>query len=342
MAHHPGDLDLQYVEASGRTVAFRATGPSDGRPILLVHGWPQSSWAWRHQLVDLAQRGYRVIAPDLRGVGASSTYSSHSDYALRHHVGDLIALLDALGVERATWVGHDWGAPIVWAALRHHPERFSAAGSISTPYDTLEKGFEQVTAFVRRDVYPEDEYPAGQMDYYRFYSEDFAAAQSHFEADVPAFFTAILRGDAPHQEDVVWPTATVRRRGGWFDGGPAPRMEIDRTVIDDNDLRQFVEEYSRTGFFGTNSFYMNDDDNRAFVAEAGDSLITIPTLLIIGGHDYVNDAAYSDLAEPMRAACRNLDERVVGAAHWIHQERPEEVNNAIADLADRGAAWPLS
>jgi soluble epoxide hydrolase/lipid-phosphate phosphatase len=331
-------LPLQQRRVGQRVIAYRESGPSEGQPIVLVHGWPQTSWAWRHQLGGLAARGYRVIAPDLRGTGGSSLFEHHEDYALRHHVTDLIALLDTLNVRRATWVGHDWGAPVVWSAARHHPERFAAGGSLSTPYDTLERGFERISSFVRREVYPEVEFPAGQMDYYLFYGEHFAQAQRDFEADVSAFFANVLRSDDPGQENVVWPTATVRRRGGWFDGAAAPTIEPDRSVISDDDLKRFVDDYSRTGFFGVNALYMNDEDNRAFVSEAARERIEFPALLVIGLQDYVNDAAYSELATPMRELCDDLDIRKVQAGHWVHQERPGEVTDAIDALARRGAA----
>lgn len=336
------DLPLQQIQIDGQVIAYRESGPLDGQPVVLVHGWPQTSWAWRHQLAELGARGYRVIAPDLRGTGGSTVFKHHDDYALRHHVGDLIALVDALEIDRATWVGHDWGAPAVWSAARHHPERFAAGGSLSTPYDTLEKGFERVASFVRRDVYSEKEFPAGQMDYYQFYAEQFDAALKQFEADIPAFFANLLRGDEPGQQHVVWPTATVRRRGGWFDGGPAPAREPDPTVISAGDLERFVEDYSRTGFFGVNSLYMNDDDNRAFVEQAGRDRVGFPALLVIGRHDYVNDAAYSELASPMHELCDDLDIRGVDAGHWVHQERSAEVTDAIDELARRGAPRRLT
>ncbi len=326
------------VNVGDHVIAYRESGPAGGQPIVLVHGWPQTSWAWRHQLEGLASRGYRVIAPDLRGTGGSSVFARYQDYALRHHVRDVMALLDILEVRRATWVGHDWGAPVVWSAARRHPERFAAGGSLSTPYDTLERGFERISAFVRRDVYPETDFPAGQMDYYLFYRENFALAQRHFEADVTAFFANVLRSDDPGQQHAVWPTATVRRRGGWFDGAAAPRIEPDRRVVSDDDVQRFVDDYSRTGFFGVNALYMNDEDNRAFVDEASRPRIEFPVLLVIGFQDYVNDAAYSELAAPMRELCDDLDIRTLAAGHWVHQERPLEVTDAIDALARRGAA----
>jgi pimeloyl-ACP methyl ester carboxylesterase len=97
--------------------------------------------------------------------------------------------VDALGIDRAIWIGHDWGAPVVWTTARHHPQRFQAVGSLSTPYDTLERGFERMVSFVRRDVYPEQTYPAGQFDYDSD-NRSFVASARRSQIEVPTLFVA--------------------------------------------------------------------------------------------------------------------------------------------------------
>src|SRR6056300_1077885 len=108
-----GDHDMFYL----------AAGPEDGPLIVFVHGWPELGYSWRHQLPVLGGLGFRAIAPDLRGHGGSTVYDCHEDYRLEKHVGDLLALLDRIGAPRAVWVGHDWGAPVVWSIANHHPGR---------------------------------------------------------------------------------------------------------------------------------------------------------------------------------------------------------------------------
>ena len=102
---------------------YLAAGPEDGPVVLFLHGWPELSISWRHQLPVFAGLGFRAIAPDMRGYGRSSTYASTDAYAQEHIVADMLELVDHLGRERAVWVGHDWGAPVVWNIASHHPER---------------------------------------------------------------------------------------------------------------------------------------------------------------------------------------------------------------------------
>ena len=113
----------EHVAQSARHSTFYlACGPVDGPPMIFVHGWPELSSSWRHQLPCFGALGFRAIAPDMRGYGGSSVYPRHEDYALEHAVADMLELLQSLGRERAVWVGHDWGSPVVWSLASHHPE----------------------------------------------------------------------------------------------------------------------------------------------------------------------------------------------------------------------------
>ncbi len=166
----------------------------------------------------------------MRGYGRSSVYTRREDYALAHTVRDMIELLDALGRERAVWVGHDWGSPVVWHMASHHPERCFGVANLCVPY--IAKGFApaNLLALVDRSVYPEQEFPAGQWEYQLFYEENFPAATKAFETNVTNTVKALFRKGNPAGKGKPSRTALVRRDGGWFGGaGQAPDLPLIRT-----------------------------------------------------------------------------------------------------------------
>ena len=156
------------VKTDRHTTFHLACGAEDAPVIVFVHGWPELSISWRHQLPCFAGLGFRAVAPDMRGYGRSSVYSRHEDYALEHTVEDMVELLDALGREKALWVGHDWGSPVVWSLASHRPERCFGVANLCVPY--FAKGFapDILVPLVDRSVYPFPQYPAGQWEYQLF------------------------------------------------------------------------------------------------------------------------------------------------------------------------------
>ena len=125
----------EHVAASARhTTGYLACGPEDGPLLVFVHGWPELSISWRHQLPFFGALGFRAVAPDMRGYGRSSVYPRHEDYQLRESTADMIELLDSLGRERAVWIGHDWGSPVVWSLASQHPDRCHGVANLCVPY----------------------------------------------------------------------------------------------------------------------------------------------------------------------------------------------------------------
>lgn len=309
-------------------VFFLACGPEDGVPIVFVHGWPELSWSWRHILTHFGAMGFRAIAPDMRGYGRSGVYAEFGAYSLRHQVGDLVGLADALGIDRAIWVGHDWGAPAVWSVASHHPDRCHAVAGLCVPYRTLEFGMEHLLPLVDRTIYPEDRDRYGQWAYQRFYVERFDRATSVMEADPDRTVRALFRRGKPEGLGQRSPHADIFANGGWFGGADvAPDVERDAAVISDLDRAIYVEALSRNGFFGPNAYYRNDDANKAYTLEAvNDGRLDMPVLFLAGRYDVTCEAVDSRLAEPMRDSCTRLTERIVHSGHWMAQERPDRVN----------------
>jgi pimeloyl-ACP methyl ester carboxylesterase len=323
----------EHVAKSNRHATFYlACGAAPATPILFLHGWPELSISWRHQLPVFAGLGFRAIAPDMRGYGRSDVPQRHEDYALELIVADMIELIDSIGAEKAVWVGHDWGAPVVWSIAQHHPERCHAVAALSVPY--IPEGFSvnALLPLIDRNLYPEDKYPYGQWDYQVFYLENFARASAGFEADVRATVRALFRAGNPDGRGKSDRLAFVRANGGWF--GPdnkAPDRQRDERVIDEEAEASYVAALSRNGFFGPDSWYLNAETNADYAKRARKNWrLTMPTLFLHGAYDYTCETIDSRLAEPMRASCADLTESVVPSGHWMAQEKPAHVNAALA------------
>ena len=161
-----------------------------GPLVLLVHGFPESWYSWRHQLHALADAGYRAVAIDVRGYGRSSAPPAIEDYRMLRHVGDNVGLVHALGEERAVIVGHDWGAPIAWTSALLRPDVFRAVAGLSVPYSAA--GNARPTQVFRA--------MAGDEEFYIEYFQKPGRAEVELEQDVARwllgfYFTA--SGDAP-------------------------------------------------------------------------------------------------------------------------------------------------
>jgi pimeloyl-ACP methyl ester carboxylesterase len=327
------------TKTARHTTFYLAAGPEEGPPVIFIHGWPELSISWRHQLPALASLGFRAIAPDMRGYGRSSVYSRHEDYAQEHIVRDMIELLDSLGIERAVWVGHDWGSPVAWNLASHHPERTEAVANLCVPYYTIDRGLEHTLALVDRALYPADEFPYGQWDYMRYYEESFAEAIAPMDANVERFVRILFRKGNPEGEGQRALTATARRGHGML-GAELPDLPRDADVVTAEDLSVYVSALQRHGFFGPSSWYMNHPANAAYGRTSkDDGYLSMPALFLNARYDYVCECTHSRLPEPMRIYCRDLSEVTIRSGHWLAQEKPLEVNAALVNWLATKVPW---
>jgi pimeloyl-ACP methyl ester carboxylesterase len=337
------------VKTPRHTTGYLACG-AEGAPLLIFcHGWPELSLSWRHQLPAFAALGFRCIAPDMRGYGRSSTYTRHEDFAQEAIVADMLELLASLGRapghDRAVWIGHDWGSPVVWNMAAHHADKTVGVASLCVPY--LAAGFtlDTVVPLVDRSVYPEAEHPAGQWDYQFFYEESFDKAHASFEANIRNVVKALFRKGNPDAVGKPSRTAAVRKAGGWLGGGAWPDLPRDADVLTEQDMEAYIAALTRNGFFGPDSWYMNHKLNGAYAKRAPNGgKLAMPVLFLHGLYDQTCETVHSRLAEPMRKDCADLTEVVVKSGHWMAQEKPVEVNAALARwLATKlPDYWPAS
>lgn len=342
------------IRTERHTTFYLSCGAAEGPPLIFVHGWPELSISWCHQLPVFADVGFRAIAPDMRGYGRSSVPGRHEDYSQEEIVGDMIELIDALGVEKAVWVGHDLGSGVVWSIAQQHPERCHGVASLCVPYGPYGFAPENSIALVDRTTYPEAQFPAGQWDYQLFYRESFDAACAAFEANVRSTVKLLFRGGDPAGRGQPAFTANVRANGGWFGPGQgAPDLPRDERVLTLEEENCYTAALQRNGFFGPDSWYMNGDANVAYAARARANWnLDMPVLFLHAAYDYVAETLDSRWAEPMRVHCPNLTEAVVKSGHWMAQEKAVDVNAHLArwlatqlpqlwPATEHPQSWPL-
>lgn len=290
----------------------------DGPLVLLLHGFPELWYSYRHQLPALAAAGYHAVAPDVRGYGESDKPYAVEAYAMRELIRDYLGLLDALGEETAVIVGHDWGAPMAWTSAALHPERYRAVVGMSVPY------------LPRGPMPPLEMMKARFQDnfFYILYFQEEGVAEAEFEADVERAMRLFIWGASGEARRIGgFGTAMAGKKAGarLFDG--VPDVEGVPPWMTEADLRYFVERFTRGGFRGPINRYRNMDRDWHELPELADRPIEQPALFLYGTADGV--LTFTPM-EPMKHLVPNL--RIVafeGAGHWTQQERPEETNREL-------------
>ncbi|ABQ36170.1 Putative epoxide hydrolase [Bradyrhizobium sp. BTAi1] len=286
----------------------------EGALVLLCHGWPELSYSWRHQIPALAAAGYRVVAPDMRGFGGSQAPAEIGAYSIFDIVGDMVALVGALGAQDAVIIGHDWGAPVAWHAALFRPDLFKAVAGLSVPPP------------FRGRARPLDMLRAGGIEtFYWQYFQAPGVAEAELERDIALTMrTMLARGFSDPQSLFVTPD-----KG--FLGEVDPDLPLPAWLSAD-DLAYFVDAYRASGFRGGLNWYRNIDRNWELTAPWQDAQIRQPSLFIAGGEDaVVTGLIGAKRVQDMERVLPDLRRKLIvaGAGHWIQQERPDEVNAAL-------------
>ncbi|WP_229904904.1 alpha/beta fold hydrolase [Lentzea cavernae] len=282
---------------------FEAGRHNAGNPVVLCHGWPEHAFTWRHQMPALAAAGYHVIAPNQRGYGNSSRPAEVTAYDIEHLSGDLVALLDHHGYDDATFVGHDWGAMVVWGLTLLHPGRVNKVINLSLPYP--ERGDRPWIEFLE-DV-------LGPDSYFVHFNRQPGVADAVFEENTARFLRNLYRKNVPPSEP---------RPGMAFLELARADSPLGEPVMSDEELAVFVSAFESSGFTGGINWYRNLDRNWHLLADV-DPVIRQPTLMIYGERDAV--ARSEDLAKFVP----NAEVVTLDCGHWIQQEKPEDTTKAI-------------
>lgn len=308
---------------SGNGIEIFLLEQGEGPLVVLCHGWPELSYSWRHQIPAIAAAGYHVVAPDMRGFGRTSAPADVAAYSIFDHVGDVVALVAALGEKRAVIVGHDWGAPVAWHAAMFRPDVFSAVAGLSVPPPFRGRGRPLETL---RE--------SGITNFYWQYFQTPGVAEREFERDVDLTMRTLLgRGFSDPAASLF-----VEDGKGFLANTGANRPLPD--WLTEADLAYFSEAYRKSGFSGGLNWYRNLDRNWDLTAPWQDARISQPSLFIAGSNNSVITGLIgAKRVADMERVLPNLKQKLIidGVGHWVQQERANEVNAAlIAFLRDSG------
>jgi pimeloyl-ACP methyl ester carboxylesterase len=270
----------------------------EGPLVVMCHGFPELAYSWRLQIPALVDAGFRVVAPDMRGYGRSSAPADVESYDVVTICADMCGLLDALGAEDALFVGHDWGANVVWQLAVLHPERVRKVAGLSVPF--VPRAPAPPLPILRRRL--------GE-DFYIVWFQQPGVADAELARDVRRTLTTSRQWTAQWADE---------------DGEPPTRP----SWLSEQDLRVYVDAFERTGFTGGLNWYRNIDRNWELTAAASERRVEQPALFITGERDPVRGFMP---AEAMRGWVTDLREEIViaGAGHWVQQQEPAAVNAAL-------------
>lgn len=321
------------LRTARHTTHYLDAGPANGPLMMFLHGWPELGIIWRAQMAAFAAKGWRCVAPDMRGYGGSSAPADHGAYAHAEVVADMVELHDHVGGKPAVWVGHDWGSVLVGALAAHEPGRVQGAVLISVPYFPTANALATLVPLVNRTIYPADEYPDGQWDYYRWYTTHFRTAVADLDADKASSLASIYRRGDPSAMGKPAANAMVSRKGGRFGAAHrAPPTQPDPALWPAEDFATLMRSFDRNGFHGPCSWYLNDDANIAYMRRApNEARLSMPVLFVNGDWDQMNSIVGNRSGDPMRVACSDLTVTSLQGAHWLPLERKVELAGAIAD-----------
>jgi pimeloyl-ACP methyl ester carboxylesterase len=319
--------ELAFAPTNGIRMGYYDVGPkSDKPPVVLCHGWPELAFSWRHQIKALSEAGIRVIAPDQRGYGATDRPEPVEAYDMEHLTGDLVGLLDHLKIDKAIFVGHDWGGFVVWQMPLRHASRVAGVVGVNTPHFPRAP-IDPIALFRQR---------FGDQMYIVQFQDGAREPDRIFGSRVEQTFDAFMRKpavrapDAPPEEPVAGIGASPRINLAFpqmianYDARHDPRTPI----LSAEEKKVFVDIFTKTGFTGGINWYRNFTRNWQR-SEGLDHTVRVPALMIMAENDAVLPPSAADGMEKL---VPDLEKYLVrGSGHWTQQEKPEEVSAKLIE-----------
>ena len=305
-------MELKEYQIATNGISLHVTELGSGPAVLFCHGFPDTSYTWRRQMEVLAARGYRAIAPDMRGCGRSSAPSDLALYTPLQTAGDLVGLLDELDLPGAVIVGHDWGATHAWNAAMMRPDRFKAVFCLSVPY------------FPRGDVslFERMRSTGHENDFYMF--EQMKPEADQIWSDAAVTIPGVL----------YWASGSAPADGRWNPLDPARSLHRPApgplpSWVEPDYVEYNVAEFQRTGFHGALNYYRAAEPYFYLSAAWKGAKITQPSFYISGKSDGLG--ALSPPAEKLLAGLPGLlgHLELDDVGHWIQHEASAEVSEQL-------------
>jgi pimeloyl-ACP methyl ester carboxylesterase len=322
-------LELKVPEAELSGITQRRVGTNgielniaeqgEGPLVLMLHGFPESWYSWRHQIPAVAGAGFHAVAPDMRGYGKSDKPDDISSYNQVEVTNDIVGLISALGYETAIVFGHDWGAPTAWSCALNHPDKVTAVGVLSVPFSPRASA---PPLDMMKEIFKD-------MFFYQLYFQEPGVAEAEWETNVRMNLRKFYHIGS-----------------GAFDAGNfiAPKspdsdllsdMEDPGTLGDwctESDLDFYTDEFEQSGFRGPLNYYRNHNLTWS-LTEGSPEEIKQPALFIAGEKDGVIMLAADALKNmPNYVTNLSVNQLIPGIGHWTQQEAPEEVNSLMIDF----------
>ncbi|MBA4209904.1 MAG: epoxide hydrolase [Parvibaculum sp.] len=313
-----------YIDTNGIKMAIYEQGPKNGVPVVMCHGFPELAYSWRHQLPAIAGAGFRAIAPDMRGYGNTGGPKGKDAvplYDIAHLTDDLAGLLDALGLDKAIFAGHDWGGVVVWQMALRHPDRVSGVIGVNTPF--MPRGPMDPIAAMRM---------AFGEDMYIVFFQNYGVAEAIFDKDVARSMRFWYRKSAMKLAD--------------FDKLPAEQKNLSFTrsfesdestwlgsqLLTPEELAYYTKLFEKSGFEGGINWYRNFTRNWELSAGQVEK-VTAPALMVSAADDIV---LRPELTIGMEQYVPDLEKHVIAdCGHWTQAEKPEELNALMVDWLKR-------
>lgn len=309
-------IEHQLLAVNGIDLSLYSAGPADGRPVWLLHGFPECWYAWHPQIEALSQAGYRVFAPEMRGYGQSSAPRDPAAYDLLTLCGDIQAAMDALGQTRVAVVGHDWGAPVAWHLALLEPARVQALGALSVPFGGRPK---RPAIEMMRTAY------AGRFHYILYFQQP-GLAEAELDADIGRSLRLLLGGLGGAL------LADKAADAKLFDGLadlPLPAWCSPELFA------VYARTFTGRGFYGALNWYRNFERNWQRTEPLAELQVQQPTLFLLGENDPVGRFEAPTLAR-MAAKVPLLEQHLLSdCGHWLQSEDGPRVNALLLNFLGR-------